>query len=290
MKDAKEYPNYKQALAGRDVILLATVGSTLLGMETKDSDVDEMGICVETPAQLLGFSPFEQDTYRTVVDRTGKIDAKSEPGDIDLVLYGLRKFVRLAVGGNPNLVQMLFIPKQMTQIYTELAAELQSIAPLFISKRTVKAFSGYMEAQKQRLLNQRGGMDVNRRDLVEKYGFDTKYAMHVLRLGKQGVEIGKNGKLQFPASPETVKFYRQVRTGEYSLPEVIQFVARYEEELQHYIQYAQLPDQPQYDEIEKWLVSVYQKHWNPGVNYKTYVTTVAPPPVVNPAADEQLPW
>jgi hypothetical protein len=38
----------------------------------------------------------------------------------------------------------------------------------------------------------------NRPELVAVHGYDTKYAMHALRLGLQGVELLSSGKITFP--------------------------------------------------------------------------------------------
>jgi hypothetical protein len=51
----------------------------------------------------------------------------------------------------------------------------------------------YLEAQRQRLVGERGQRDINRTRLVERFGYDTKYTMHILRLGHQGVEFLESG-------------------------------------------------------------------------------------------------
>jgi hypothetical protein len=60
-------------------------------------------------------------------------------------------------------------------ITTPLGEELQALAPALASKMAGKRFLGYMNDQKERLLACCGQKDVNRPDLVAKYGFDTKY-------------------------------------------------------------------------------------------------------------------
>jgi hypothetical protein len=52
--------------------------------------------------------------------------------------------------------------------------------------------------QRQRLVGERGQRDVNRVELIERFGYDTKYAMHMLRLGHQGVEFLESGRLTLP--------------------------------------------------------------------------------------------
>lgn len=263
MKDSREFKNYKDTLARREVLMLATVGSTVLGLEQNEkSDIDEMGVCLETPAQLIGFAPFEHEVYRTAHDRTGKVNAKSEAGDIDLTLYGLRKFVRLALGGNPNLITLLYLPKEKFSVYTEIAAELQALAPAFASKQIGKAFLGYLQAQRLRLLGEAGQMRVHREDLVGQYGYDTKYAMHMLRLAIQGYDYVARGALRFPLATSEIKLLRQTRNGELYIDDVMSQTSKYEAELINLSQYSSLPDKPDYDKVEQWMLSVYERAWH----------------------------
>ena len=39
---------------------------------------------------------------------------------------------------------------------------------------------------------------MNRPELIERFGYDTKYAMHALRLGFQGTEISTEARLSLP--------------------------------------------------------------------------------------------
>ena len=45
------------------------------------------------------------------------------------------------------------------------------------------------------------------------YGFDTKYAMHMLRLGFQGVELLTTGRLSLPMREPERSFLLDVRRG-----------------------------------------------------------------------------
>lgn len=75
------------------------------GVSSDDTgdDLDLMGICVEPPAEVLGLGDFEQYEYR---DR--RVNERSREGDTDLVVYGFRKWVRLAAAGNPTVLMLLF--------------------------------------------------------------------------------------------------------------------------------------------------------------------------------------
>ena len=83
---------------GARLILRATVGSVVHGLSNPGTDDrDEMGVCVEPPEYLLGFRRFEHFVFRTQPE-----GEPSGPGDLDLTIYGLRKYCRLALQGQPD--------------------------------------------------------------------------------------------------------------------------------------------------------------------------------------------
>lgn len=46
------------------------------------------------------------------VERTQPEGARSGPGDLDLVAYNLRKYLRLALKGHPTVLLLLFVPRK----------------------------------------------------------------------------------------------------------------------------------------------------------------------------------
>ncbi len=140
-----------------------------------------MGVCVEPRRYVVGFGKFEQWVYRSAAEREAYAGARSRAGDLE------RKWARLALQGNPTVLLLLYLPDEAVVIRTDAGEQLQKLAPAFGSRHAGKRFLGYLEAQRQRLVGERGQRDVNRTDLVEQFGYDTKYAMHMLRLGHQGV-------------------------------------------------------------------------------------------------------
>ncbi len=243
------------------VILRAVVGSTVHGLHVEDGieDRDEMGICVEDYSVALGLgAPFEQYIYRSAAVREGKHDAKSRAGDLDLTIYSLRKYVRLALKGNPTVLSLLFAPVTSGDAR---GSQLRDLAPLIVSRQAGKAFLGYLEAQRQRLLGERGGKDVNRPELVEKYGYDTKYAMHMLRLGYQGVELLETGRLSLPMREPERSWLRGVRTGGATLQEVLTKAGELRAHLEDLLETSPLPEQPNSAIVERWMLKTYWEAW-----------------------------
>lgn len=244
-------------------ILRATVGSTIHGLAVPGSDdLDQMGIAVEkNPRMVMGLGqPFEQFIHRDAAQREGKHDARSQPGDLDLTVYGLRKYLRLALKGNPTVLIPLFVNDP--EIVDDTGRVLQGLAPMIVSRRAVRAFLGYLTAQKQRLLGERGQKRINRPELVEKYGYDTKYAMHAVRLGLQGVELAMTARLSLPMTEPGRSICYSIRKGEWKQSDVIDYIRYLESELVKYaVAGGPLPEEPQTKLIEGWMLSVYADEW-----------------------------
>ena len=146
-----------------------------------------MGVCIEPPAYVVGLKLFEQDVFRTKPQ-----GVRSEHGDTDRTVYSARKFCRLALSGNPSILTLLYAKPD---VYDSYGWSLLDLAPAFSARSAGKAFLGYMTQQRQRLLGERGQMNVKRPELVEKHGYDTKHAMHLWRLLRMCAEILETGRV-----------------------------------------------------------------------------------------------
>jgi uncharacterized protein len=249
-------------MAERTTILRVPAGSTIHGLNLPGKDDrDEMGVCIEDLSYAMGFSEFEQYIYRTATERSGKHDEPSAPGDLDLTIYSLRKFLRLAMQGNPQIVQCLFVPANLWVSGNAVGAQLQELAPYIVSRAAGSRFLGYMESQRQRLLGEKGQKKVNRPELEEKFGYDTKYAMHILRLGYQGVQLLSTGRLTLPLPEETRKFVYSVRLGEVPLQEVLTKAGELERELKDLLDSAPIQAKPNVDVVEEWMLRRYLEWW-----------------------------
>lgn len=94
-----------RAIAEPNTVLRGLVGSSVHGLVLDGTDDrDEMGVCVEPRRYVLGFGKFEQWVYRSAAEREGDAGARSCAGDLDLNMYSLRKWARLALQGNPTVL------------------------------------------------------------------------------------------------------------------------------------------------------------------------------------------
>jgi predicted nucleotidyltransferase len=243
------------AIALDGMILRGTVGSTVHGLHLADQDDrDEMAVSIPPPARLLGLEGWDHH-----VERTQPEGVRSGPGDLDLVVYALRKYCRLALQGNPTVLLLLYTPHVLLE--TELGAELRALAPAFLSKRVGLRYQGYLRAQKERLLGERGQRRTNRPELIEAHGFDTKYAMHVLRLAVQGRELLLEGALTLPIREPARGEIRAVREGQVPFDEVVARIEEAERALVAAHEATALPDEPDVERVDAWLVSAHLRQW-----------------------------
>jgi uncharacterized protein len=247
-----------QRVAERGLILKCLVGSGVHGTAVDgQDDRDEMGICVEPPEYVIGLQRFEQYIFRTQPD-----GARSGPGDLDLVVYGLRKWVRLAASGNPTVLLPLFVPPEHLVATADLGDELRANAAMLLSRRAGERFIGYLGSQRDRLLGGRGRRHTNRLELVELYGFDTKYAMHMVRLGVQGVELMETGRITLPIAEPWLSWLRDLRQGRHTKDEALRAAADLEARLTVLLETSPLPPEPDDAAIDRWLVDAYQRAWS----------------------------
>jgi predicted nucleotidyltransferase len=241
-----------------DTILECTMGSTLHGTKVSDGleDLDIMGIVVEPAARFVGFFVEDTWTWRTKPD-----GVRSEAGDIDYVAYGLRKFLHLATKGNPTILLPLFAPEEHLRKIDCRGRQLRELAPHIVSKQVYAPFRGYMRQQHERLLGLRGQRNVTRPELVDAYGYDTKYASHIIRLGLQGEEILMHGRITLPMPEEQRELVVTIRNGGYTLAQVSEKIIEVENRIIAAYEKTALPDKPNMKAVQKWMVDIYLGKW-----------------------------
>lgn len=242
-----------KTLALDNEILRGVVGSTAHGTGLDGhEDRDEMGICVEPPDYVCGLGLFEHYTHRTAAE-----GVQSGPHDLDLTIYSLRKFCRLAAKGNPSVVALLWLPSYIT--LTSLGEELLAIRDAFVTKEAGWRYLGYLQSQRRGLVGEKSTR-THRPHLVERFGYDTKYAMHALRLGYQGVEYLTERRITMPVAEPLREHLRSVRRGEHDLSAVIAEIDEVAAKLRTVTE--RTPGGADYRTINRFLFEAHQKHWS----------------------------
>jgi uncharacterized protein len=238
-------------------ILQCLVGSGVHGTAVEGQDGgDEMGICVEPPDHVMGLQRFEQYIFRTQSD-----SARSGPGDLDVVVYSIQKLVRFAAAGKPMVLLPLFVPDAQVVTTTELGEELRANASMLLSRGAGERFIGYLRSQRDRVVGVREGSHTNRPELVDRYGFDTKYAMHVVCLGVQGVKLLETERITLPIAEPWLGWLRDLREGRRTKEEALEEVAQLDLGLEGLLPSSLLPPEPHMHAVNDWLVDAHQRAW-----------------------------
>lgn len=127
----------KHERLGDRIMLLGIGGSYAYGTNIEDSDIDFRGVTLQLPSDLIGLTRFDQ----------------YEDDKTDTVIYGFNKLVKLLLDCNPNTCEMLGLEEEQYFIKSKLGQELLDNRSLFLSKRAIKSFGGYADAQLRRLQN-----------------------------------------------------------------------------------------------------------------------------------------
>lgn len=253
-----EFGDADVALKGE--ILKSTVGSQLYGTALDETgDNDEMAIYIDSPESVLGFLPQREDyVWRTVEE-----GERSGPDDTDFISYSLQKYLKLATNGNPTMLLPLFAPDDMLLTCTIYGTELRALRSHFLSQKAVHRFLGYMRSQKERMLGQSKRHVPNRPELVEKYGYDTKYASHALRLSLQGLEMASKGTLTLPMRQQERDWVVAVKRGEVKKDRVVVWCDRLQDETNALLETGQTPlnPEPNIPLITEWAVEAQRNFW-----------------------------
>lgn len=224
-----------------NVLLSGIVGSTAYGLAREGSDVDRLGLFAAPTEELHGLHAPKDSHVTTHPDRT---------------LHEAAKWCRLALGGNPTVMELAWLPDDLYEVRTPLGDELIAIrASLLSAKRVRDAYLGYATQQFKRLYDRGDGSfsaDTRKRT--------AKHARHLRRLCHQGFELYATGRLSIRVDdPEAYhRFGEEVAADAMvALPMLRHFEAAFDSTV------SALPARPDEAPAEAWLRRVRAAHYTP---------------------------
>lgn len=248
-------------MAREHCILLTEVGSKLHGTALSGTDdTDLMGIYIEPPE--IVFNPLIK-AHEVYTHRSQPEGVRSGPGDTDLVVYPLRKYLQLAAKGNANVILPLFAPPSgSVRRMHYLGRELRRMKAAFLSVRTARAFLGFMRTERARFAVEYFDA-IKRPELIAQHGYDTKAAGHALRLGYQCIELLTTGDMKLPMESAYREHVVAVRRGEYSRAQVLRAVDDLEQCAAVALERGGhvLPHYPDDTAITRYSMYAHREHW-----------------------------
>jgi len=241
------------------VILQGVMGSRSVGTDTADSDYDFMSVVLGHEDVYLGMDWWGQQGTKEV--HTIAEDGK----DSEHIYYEIVKFLRLCQNFNPNVVPLLWLRPEDYLVCTPIGQELLANRDMFNSKKSFHAFAGYAYGQLKKMGLDgaaTGRMGAKRKALRDKYGYDTKYAYHTIRLAHMLHEfLDSNGTvLNVYRKGLDDEYLISIRNGAFTHSEIMQKATSLLESAKDKVEASSLPDEPDKVRIRDFCKQALRKH------------------------------
>lgn len=244
------------------VVYETMMGSVAYGVSSDTSDVDVYGICIppldlifpHLAGEIPGFGNqikrFEQYQQHHVFEPdSGK--------QYDFQVFGLVKFFQLAMENNPNVVDAIFTPADCVLSVTAIGNMIRDNRDLFLNKKCWHTFKGYAYSQLAKLDRTPEG---KRKEVVAQFGFDVKFAYHVVRLMDEVEQILTTGTFDMRRNREHLK---AIRRGDVPEREIREYFALKEKDLERLYNApdSPIPYKPREKEIKRLLMDCLEHHY-----------------------------
>lgn len=230
-------------------------GSELHGAKVgATDDLDLYGIFLDGPSVVLGLEPRTHFVWSTATD-----ERRNGPDDVDLTLYSLGRWAQLAAKGNATALHFLFA--DATACSNEIWRMVQAQRRIFLSKQSAAQFIGFAGNQLRRAYRRDGhGSKGKRPEYVSAFGYDTKAAMHCLRLYLECIELMREATITLPR-PER-NYLIEARSGSWTLERFLGEAERLRLEADRAAQDSSLPEVVDRSAISELLAAVYFAGWS----------------------------
>jgi predicted nucleotidyltransferase len=246
------------------------MGSTAYGVSDDTSDVDLYGFCIppkdvifpHLSGYITGFGPQPKPFGDWQQHHIFSKDAKGGKGQTyDITIYNIVKYFDLCMACNPNMIDSIFTPTRCVTSSTKIGNMVRDNKHLFLSKKAWHSFKGYAYSQIHKMKIKSPEVGSKRYESIQKYGFDVKFAYHVVRLILECEQILTEGDIDLERKDRR-EVLKAVRRGDWSEDKVVNFFSDKEKQLEQlYHESNAVPHKPDYDKIKALLLNCLEEHF-----------------------------
>ncbi len=245
---------------------LTEMGSVAYGAATDLSDIDLYGFCIPPKEIVFPHLAGEIPGFGTQHKRFGQwqehhiIDASANGGkgrEYDFAVYSIVKYFQLCMSGRPNAIDSLFTPHDCVRHVTKIGQLVRDNRKLFLHKGLWHGYRGYAFSQ----LNKMSGKSKKskRYGMIEKHGYDLKFAYHTIRLICEIEQILTIGDIDLRRDAELLK---SIRRGEWTEERIRNWFTTKERDLEPlYISSKTVPYKPNEKAIKSLLLNCLEDHY-----------------------------
>lgn len=240
------------------------MGSVAYGVSNDNSDMDVYGMVIPPidvifPHHAGVVLGYDKNYHKFEQYQQHHIEDKSSKKEYDLSIYNIVKYFRLCADCNPNMVDSLFTDRTCVLHCTPIGNMLREENKLFLSKKCYHTFKGYAYAQMSKMRSGTNKNNPKRQAMIQKHGYDLKFAYHLVRLLNECEMILKEGELDLRVNREQLK---SIRRGEWTLEEVEEYFVHKEKLLEElYIKSNAVPDKVREVEVKQLLINCLEHHY-----------------------------
>jgi len=240
---------------------LTIMGSQAYGVSNDTSDCDIYGFAIPPKedifphlrGEIMGFG---RQNHRFDQWQEQHIEDKEARKEYDFSVYSIVKYFQLCMENNPNMIDSLFTPERCVLHSTQIAQLVRESRRSFLHRGCWHKFKGYAYSQMHKMNSK--DPEGKRRETIEKFGFDVKFAYHVVRLLNEVEQILVEGDLDLQRNREQLK---SIRRGDWTQEQIVQYFADKEKMLEEAYSKSELPWGPDEEKIKSLLVRCLEMHY-----------------------------
>lgn len=244
-----------------NIIFEGMTGSVAYGVSGESSDIDIIAICIPLKEMIFPHLSGEIDGFGTPSPRFNVFQQHHlffKNKEIDITIYSIVKYFNLVMENNPNMIDSLFIPRRCVLHSTQIYEYLRENRKIFLNKKCWHTFRGYAYAQLTKIKNKNNSSNLKRKESIEKFGFDLKFAYHVVRLLLEVEQILSEGDLNIEQNSDILK---SIRNGEWTLERIEEWFSHKEKCLESLYSNSSIPNIPKESSIKNILLNCLEMHF-----------------------------
>jgi len=204
-----------------EILFKALVGSRAYGVYNSNSDYDWRGVLLYPLDMYLGIEKV----------------SNSKKYEVDTTYYEITHFLRMCVGANPNILEILFSPYHYN--VSSYGQKIIDIRNIFLTKKVFYSYRGYYQSEYQ---NQKNG---------------SKSRYHVIRIQLLLLNFLKKGKLDIVIPEEMRDVVFGIKNSELNST-FYYYYSKLEEQIQYYwvLKKETFADHVEVDAVNKLLKEI----------------------------------
>lgn len=247
------------------------MGSIAYGVSNDDSDFDIYGFCIPPKNDIFPhlngyilnfgtqYKPFEQYQKHHIMDPNGLTANNGDIRQYDLTIYSITKYFDLIMGCNPNMIDSIFTPQRCVLHATKIAQMVRENRKIFLNKSAWHTFKGYAFSQMKKIKDKTNSSNPKRAATIEEFGYDIKFAYHVVRLLNEVEQILLEHDLDLERNREQLK---SIRRGEWTLEQIETYFESKERSLEDLYTKSDLRLKPDEDAVRQLLIDCLEEHYD----------------------------